>query len=69
MSIRLIYDNVPGAIKFEPASLEEKKSMDKIPIFVKTLYNGLSIKLQNKEKYDLWEKNAIADILHFLKNQ
>ena len=68
-SIRLIYENVPGAIKFEPASLEEGKSMNKIPFFVKTLYKGLSIKLQNKEKYDLWEKDAIDEILHFLKNR
>ena len=67
-SIRLIYDNVPGAIMFEPASLEEGKSIDKIPFFVKTLYKGLSIKLQNKEKYNLWEKDAIGEILHFFKN-
>ena len=67
-SIQSIYDYVPGAIIFEPASLEEGKSSDKIPFFVKTLYNGLSIKLKNKEKYNLWEKDAIGEILQFSKN-
>lgn len=67
-SIQSIYDNIPEAIIFEPIILEEGTSSDKIPFFVKTLYKGLSIKLQNKEEYNLWEKDAIGEILHYFKN-